>query len=48
MDMTPRRTLTRQEWTEAYRAARICRTGDRPHQPVNMLAKWWALNQIKT
>ena len=44
--MTPRRNLTRAEWLAAYQAARLCRMGERPHAPVNWLAKLWALAVI--
>lgn len=37
-----RRDLTRPEWAAAFRAARLCRKGQRPHPPVNWLAKIYA------
>lgn len=42
-DLTPRRDLSRKDWNEAYRAARLCKKGTVVHGPVNFLAKRWAM-----
>lgn len=44
-DFTPGRWLSRREWRAAYRVARLRRRlGQVAHEPVNMLALHWALN----
>ena len=47
-NLSPRRTLTREEWHDAYRAARRCRYGAVVHGPVNMLAKRYAESLVNT
>jgi hypothetical protein len=47
LDLTPRRSLPRNQWKAAYRAARMCARGEVAHGPVNFLAKCWAAGQLR-
>lgn len=41
------RPITRSQWRDAYRAARMCRYGPVFHPPVNMLAKHCGLRIVR-
>lgn len=42
MQLRINRALSKRQWKEAYRVARMCKRGEVVHPPIYLLAKLWA------